>query len=481
MARTILSVGFEVPGGEVEQVDLFSRRSLLDADVVIFSPAVPYTYESDTYLGKTCLSDDSSFRAREALTHWRRELSAAIDAGKLVVVILEAPAEVYAATGEKRYSGTGRNARETRIVDKLRAYDAIPVKCNFHAASGTEMNVVPEARYFTAYWSEFGPYSEYEVYLEGELLTELVKTKAGNRVVGACVRKGRGAALLIPALDVDQDKFVEYRSEEGKEQAYWTQGAINFGRKFASALVRLADAIASEMAGTPPPSWTQDDAYRLPEEAVLEREIGALTAQVMQIDETRRELETQLETEGRLRALLYEQGKPLERVIIEVLHLFGFDAKPFKEDGSEFDAVFTSPEGRFIGEAEGKDNRPINIDKFSQLERNLNEDFAREGVDKFAKGVLFGNAFRLRPPAERESPFTEKCGTAAERLDVALVNTPDLFAPARYLKTSHDADYAKSCRRAILETSGDIVKFPDPPIGAATPQAAASVETVPRG
>lgn len=467
MARTILAVGFEVPGGEVEEVDLLSHRSLLDADIIVFAPGVPYSYESATYLGKPCLSDDSSFRAREALTHWRRELSAAVDAGKLVVVLLEEPEEVYAATGRMEYSGTGRNARTTRIVDKLRAYDAVPIRCQYHAASGSEMNLVSQARFFAAFWSEFARYSEYKLYLEGELPEPLVKTKAGNRVVGACERKGRGAALLIPALNLDEEKFVKYRKVGEKQEAYWTKDAEVFGRKFVSALVGLADAIAAEMSVTPPPSWTQDDAYRMPEEAALEVEIEELTARVVEIEEKRRELEARLENAGGLRSLLSEQGTPLELVVLEVLRLFGFDAKGFKEDGSEFDAVFTSPEGRFIGEAEGKDNKAINIDKFSQLERNLNEDFAREGVEEFAKGVLFGNAFRLRPLTERENPFTEKCRTAAGRLGVALVNTPDLFAPARYLKSANDPDYAKSCRRAIFETSGDIVKFPEPPIGVA--------------
>src|SRR5258708_10132001 len=106
MAKTILSVGFEVPGGEAELINLLAKRSLLDADIVVFSPEIPYTYGSTSYLGKTCLSDDGSFRVREALAHWRRELAASVDAGKLVVVLLKAPEVVYVATARETYSGT---------------------------------------------------------------------------------------------------------------------------------------------------------------------------------------------------------------------------------------------------------------------------------------------------------------------------------------------------------------------------------------
>jgi hypothetical protein len=465
--KKIVTVGLEVPGGEVEEVDILSKRSLLDSDIIVFSPAIPNTYGSDTYLGKESLSDDSSFRVRETLTHWRRELAGAFDAGKLIIALLPEPEVVYAATGEKKYSGTGRNARVTRIVEELGAYSALPVEWRYQTASGTEMSIVSEARFFAPYWAEFAKYSRYEVYLEWKSSEPLVKTRTGNRVVGACVRKGRGALLAVPNLYLDDEDFWETRKEDGKQETYWTKNAETFGKRFASMLVALADALASEVAITPPPAWTQDDAYRLAEEADIERNIESITAQVVKFEERRREIEAQLEAVGALRRLLFEQGKPLEDALLQGLGLLGFEAQGFRENGSEFDAVFVSPEGRFIGEVEGKDNRSINIDKFSQLERNLNEDFARDGVDQFAKGVLFGNAYRLRSVDARADPFTEKCRTAAKRLGVALVHTPDLFEPCRYLKNNSDIDYARECRETIFRTVGDIVVFPAPPVSVA--------------
>jgi hypothetical protein len=142
----------------------------------------------------------------------------------------------------------------------------------------------------------------------------------------------------------------------------------------------------------------------------------------------------------------------------------GFKADNFKESESEFDAIFSSEEGRFLGEVEGKDNKAINIDKLSQLERNIQEDFAREEITEFAKGVLFGNAHRLLPPSERLEFFTQKCIGGAQRLKVALVRTPDLFVISKYLKEHNDLAFAKSCREAILKTEGEVVEFPPAPI-----------------
>jgi hypothetical protein len=141
----------------------------------------------------------------------------------------------------------------------------------------------------------------------------------------------------------------------------------------------------------------------------------------------------------------------------------GFSAEGHRDAESEFDAVFTSPEGRFLGEVEGKDNKAVNIDKMSQLERNLQEDFAKDGVSAFAKGVLFGNAHRLELPSKRAAGFTDKCLTAASRLGVALVHTADLFEAARYLSDHTDDAYAASCRQAIFAAHGTVVEFPKPP------------------
>jgi len=149
-------------------------------------------------------------------------------------------------------------------------------------------------------------------------------------------------------------------------------------------------------------------------------------------------------------------------VIIEALSLLGFGAAAFKESGSEFDVVFESEEGRLIGEAEGKDNKAVNVDKLRQLSMNIHEDLLREAVTQPAKPVLFGNGFRLQRLSERSDPFTEKCQGAAATSSTALVFTPDLFWPVRYLVSNSDPEYARACRHALLSSTGRVA-FPSPP------------------
>jgi hypothetical protein len=322
------------------------------------------------YHGKPCLTDNASFRSRQALDHWRRELIAAFDAGKLIIVFLSAPETVFAATGEVTRSGSGRSIITQRVVSELNSYQAIPVKWKFHSASGREMVVNSTAHFFRPYWSEFAGHSEYNTYLEGEGLEHfLVKTKSGNRIVGACLRKGRGALVAVPALDLDIDELTEERNVDGDTDAYWNSDAIIFGKKFVSSLAAMAEALASEAAVTPAPEWTRSENYLLTEERNIRKNIAEVTERIACLDDRRRRLTEELESAGSLRNLLFEQGKPLEKAVLEALNLIGFDAKGLRDEVSEFDAVFSSSEGRFIGEVEGKDRRAINVDKFSQLER----------------------------------------------------------------------------------------------------------------
>lgn len=142
--------------------------------------------------------------------------------------------------------------------------------------------------------------------------------------------------------------------------------------------------------------------------------------------------------------------------------MLGFKAEPYADGKSEFDAVFESAEGRLLGEAEGKDNKAVNIEKLRQLSTNLHEDLQREEVDHPAKGILFGNGYRLTKPGERQTQFTDKCITSATSMSYGLVSTDRLYAAAQYLSGTSGEEFARRYRVAIIELSG-IVRFPDVP------------------
>ena len=458
--KRIFTVGFELPGDEFEYIPFGSDQSLLDADIILFEPSFGTHIARETYEGQGLFEQWASHPVSQELGHWRAELAAATNAGKLVIVFLAKPLTHYRYTGEKNFSGTGRSRVTTNMVTLVGSYSAVPNVTSADAKSGREVRLTKDAAYLAAYWSEFGEFSAYEAFVEGKFSHTLITTKAGDKIVGAAVR-GKGALLFLPPLRYDEKKFTKY--DPKKDQTLWTSEAQQFGKRLVHAIAGLWDALIGGKAATPPPSWASGQEFRTPQEGTLHSQLAAVGEEIADAQERKKRFEQQLRDAGEVRGLLYEQGKPLERAVREALTTLSFSAKAYAESDAEFDVLFESPEGRFLGEVEGKDTKAVNIDKLSQLERNLQEDFAREAVETYAKGVLFGNPERLAPPSERGDPFTAKCLTSAKRAHIALVRTADLFAPVVYLRVSPDQEFARRCREAILSGDGVVVAFPGSP------------------
>ena len=470
--RNALTVGCEIPGGLGEYVEFNSRTSLLDADFVLFCPNLGYYgYSSQDYQGKPLLSDTFSFQLQEAITHWRRELSDFLNAGKTVFVIMSDREEVYVSTGEKKYSGSGRNRITTNIVCPLSNYDLLPFPASVVESKGTSMRLHPREDLLREYWQQFGDESEYRVHVEqSDLFRPLVVTRHGGRIVGSILRtKSGGALVALPWINFDREEFISEKDEkeddEDEDEEYaWTPKGIGWGKKYLRTLESLDKAIRSQSETTPVPQWARDDKFRTNREIALSEELAQIQSKISELEKKREKVKEKLVEAGFLKGLLFEQGHPLENAILETMRLMDFVANTYRDSDSEFDAVLECPEGRCIGEVEGRDSKPIGIDKMRQLEVNINEDFSRGEVSEYAKGILFGNAYRLSPPSDRPAEhFTAKCIKAAERNRTALIRTGDLFEVVKVLVDEPDEKFAALCRNAILNTFGEVVRFPARP------------------
>jgi hypothetical protein len=462
MSKSILTVGFDLASDDPHYHNLNSKISLLDWDIVLFKPVITDFINSRiTYQGKPSLDDTLSFQLKEICEHWRREIKQAVEAGKTVIVFLSPVEDVFIDTGERQYSGTGRNQKTTRIVSPYTNYAAIPFNLKPVNATGSAMKLAPlGSEVLAPYWAEFGSVSEYKVLLAEDTSGVCLTTKNGDKPVGAIVRsKGSaGTLVLLPDIDFYPDNF--FKSDGNKYN--WTEVAERFAARFLANVVALDKALRNTSEVTPEPGWATITAYSLATERLLRSELLDAERRVEEAQKEKEALQERLNSAGRMRGLLYEKGKPLEHAIIEALRILGFIASSYKEGDSEFDVVFSCNEGRLLGEAEGKDNKAINVDKLRQLSMNIYEDLQREEITAPAKGVLFGNGYRLTPPQEREVQFTEKCIAAAQSSSTALVPTTSLFAAVQYLSEQLDVGYAKMCREAILSGVGQVT-LPVPP------------------
>jgi len=463
--RSIIAVGISLASDDVEYCDFDSNDSLLDWDVVLFRPDISqyYSYSGDYYQGKPSLGDTASFGLKERCEHWRREIKDAVEGGKTVIVFLPDIQEVWVDTGRREHSGTGRSRQTTRIVEPYNNYKTIPADIKPIGTKGSAIKLAARgAECLASYWNEFEGHSQYKVVLGADKVPASLITRNGDKPVGAIYkdRASGGALVLVPDVQFIQEGFVQ--KVEGEEEDEWTEAAKSFACRLVGAVFGLDKALHAADEVTAEPSWAKAADYALQVESELNERLLLAETTLENARKAKEQLLEELKASGSLRALLYEKGKPLENAIIEGLKTLGFVAEPFVDANSEFDVVFESPEGRLIGEAEGKDNKAISIEKLRQLAMNIHEDLQREEVTSPAKGVLFGNPFRLIPVAERATPFTEKCLRSAESSSIGLLATYDLYLAVRHLKNTPDSDYAKRCRVALVTGVGS-VSLPRPP------------------
>ena len=165
MSFKVFSVGFDFPSGECEQVSLRSERSLLDADIVIFEPGLAAEYDyGDPYGGRPTMREHSSVEFKTDLRHWRSELANAYNAGKTILIFLAMPQTVYVHTGRTEWSGTGRNARKTNIVEPAGTYNALPWDLGeIVPAKGENVRRANDIGVLSEYWTLAGENSPYQV------------------------------------------------------------------------------------------------------------------------------------------------------------------------------------------------------------------------------------------------------------------------------------------------------------------------------
>ncbi len=460
--RKILTVGFELASTQTEYAAFESKPSLLDWDIVLFKPETRLVFDYDRhYRGKPSLSEVASFRFTEACEHWRREIKQIVDAGKTVVVFATMLREVYVDTGERSYSGTGRNQKTTVHVTERSNYESIPADLGPQNSTGSAMKLSARgARVLAPYWEEFENDSTYRVTLAGADVPDCIVTRIGDRPVGAIYRprSSSGTLVVLPEIDFYPSNFTRTKGDDTD----WTSAAREFAARMVATVVALDGTLRSQGEPTPTPEWASAEEFVLDTERPIRTQLLEAEQRLVEAQRRKEELAEKISVAGTHRGLLFEKGKPLEKAIVEALKILGFRASSFVDADSEFDVVFESEEGRFIGEAEGKDNKSINVEKLRQLSMNIQEDLESEDVSRPAKPVLFGNAFRLRPLDKRGDPFTEKCKKAAQMSSTGLVFTPDLFFVVQYLLRNEDEQYAYACRKALLNDIARVT-FPSPP------------------
>jgi hypothetical protein len=430
-------VGVRIPSKHVTFAPIRSNASLAEWDIAVFRPvAQEFTRNAPGATGSPARLDErTSAEFRHAARHWHAQLQAALDLGRTVILFLPEPETLHLA----------REGDPTE-TETASSYDLAPVPADWTPEAGMNMTPGPGAAMLDSYWARFSAMSKYHVAWAEHPDRPALLTPRGHVVGFEAIHGASGGRLVVlPDLPFDDSSFIE---SDGENRPRWTQAAIDFAETLARELLLLADMAAAA------PDWVDNPEFRLASEAGARAQIEELEERLRALQRDIANKRRDLSEASRLKDLMFAAGPRLDEAVVQALLALGFEPEATDIVASGLDTPFRCPEGRIFGAAEGTDNGPVGLSRLPQLTYRVLEDAERDEAEEPAKGVLFGNAHRLTPPALREACFSDKCARMATSTSLALLDTVTLFhAVQRQLETG-DEDAARAFRSQLVASSG---------------------------
>lgn len=426
----IITVNFPIDNDKIINKDFEDKRTILDSDITIFSPSRIFNSWQLIYDGllknQRYVNDSKAYQIFTIMEEISREVLTLLHNGKTIVCLLEPVEKIFLRADSSRNYIELNNyhflPEDLGLVGEIKSGESNNPKAIRHNTNSSFFK-----NFYGAYKSELGYLAYFNFPVKHERGAFLLNKS--NSAVGYVTNASQGRVIFIPSIDYRKD--------------------VN---KFISVVQSSINDLTNNIIYTKEPAWL--NSYELPTENEIKDELDKLIQKQHSIVEKIGTTREKLEGINQYKKLLYEKGPLLEDIVLKSFRLFGFTAENRKLEDMEHDLIFSSKEGKGIAEIEGKDKEPIRIDKFDQLNRTVDEDFIH--TDEYPQGILIGNPYRLIDPNLRDSPFTEKVLTIANKKSFGLLTTQQIFKAVEYiLANPNNEEFKKECRFRILETEGE--------------------------
>lgn len=287
----------------------------------------------------------------------------------------------YIYTGEKQYSGTGRNARQTNIVREFNAYSFLPIKLNVTEVVGERIDICCSSPYRDFFTNTRTCYYYASYFSVAENSTILGKIKGTDKVVAAVIPYGSGKIVLLPQI---------YEEEEYKTEDVWKEN----GKKYLDSLFELNRRLKITDEEMDLPGWAQniyilDEKVKLKKQNTIENKIAKLEKE---LDKER----IAVQEVQKYKLLLTSSGTTLEEIVKQVLDELGFTILEAEKGRSDIIAKYG--EVAIVAEIKGV-TKSAAEKHAAQLEKWVAQYIEENEVSP--KGMLIVNGFCDMPLNER--------------------------------------------------------------------------------
>ncbi|UJA20445.1 hypothetical protein HJD18_09665 [Thermoleophilia bacterium SCSIO 60948] len=441
-ARSAVSLGFDLEHPDIVGIDFRSSHSLLDYELVIWDPShVLSEYRRDysgTYRGLPLLHEDDSSLVLEELRRRRDEILELLRLGGCVAIFCSAPHRFFRATGEKEFSGTGRNRQTTSIVSDASVAAAFPLEVELIKAEGRRMDFRGDPS-FGAFWRKHEGALRYRAYLKEPVGRTQAVIRRTTRAVAAVARVDQGWVALLP--DIDYEGLSD-------------DAIVKRNREVGSGVLEMLRTLRSDAEEFRLPRWTSE--YRLAAEndarITLQKREESVKRAVGRRDRVRREL-ADLEQK---KLLFSASGPALEVQVRHVFEGLGFTVEDAEESGRT-DLVLKDEGVTAVVEIKGltKSAREANA---AQLEKWVSLELEKTAIRP--KAILVVNGFCEQPLRDRDpNVFPSQMLPYASAREHCLMTGIQLLGA--WVAVSRDAGRAADIRRSILSCVGRYEGFDD--------------------
>jgi hypothetical protein len=419
-----------------------SDVSVFDYDVVIWDPARSLTHYFNVdygswYKNLPSLTENESVRLFADIDRRCTEFRDFVRSGRILIVITRPPQECYVDTGEKQYSGTGRNRSTTRIVKKIDLWRALPVsdQLSLTLASGNRIQIVG-SNSLSSFLKNRKEFFKYDAVMTTWPGTEVANVQGTNRAVSSYVKtKEGGILLLLPAPDL-----VKRISDKTNKPLYKAEASV-IQHELLQAVSELTSAGVLSR-----PSWAEKYATKAQlevRESVVKQQARVQSARTKLAALQKKQEESELKDQ-----LFLGSGRPLELQVKAVFELL--DGEVTEPERGRDDWKVKFPERNAVVEVKGV-SKSAAEKHAAQLEKWVAGEMEETGVAP--KGILVVNTWREAELTDRtEKDFPDQMIPYSAGREHCLITGLQLFV----IRAEVDAKPARAehWRKKILETSG---------------------------
>ncbi|MBM6383116.1 MAG: hypothetical protein JSY10_03865 [Paenibacillus sp.] len=432
----ILAIDCYFNHNDVSNERFRSTTTFLDYEVIIWHPGFSlFSYEADRgdngiYKGLKSLSERDSTAIQYDIVRRKNEIKEILELGRTVIVFTVPNQASYYYTGEKQFSGTGRNRVTTNIVNKVDLLSILPEKLNVTEARGSSIEcraTEPFKTFFTANQKHF----QYEAYFNHPVGSPLYFVKGTNKAVASYLKVGNGNLIFIPTFFDDDNEKLQ--------------------KDFIDSIITLVEELKHDTGDFVQPLWSNN--FLLPNEENEKKELTIVENELALILE---KINVQKETISKIESykiLFTGSGRALEIQVAKVFENLGFQV----EEGlpGRDDLIISYNNKVSVVEVKGV-SKSAAEKHAAQLEKWVSGYFEMHEV--MPKGILVVNAFKDLPLDKRiEDDFPSQMIGYSEKRDHCLISSLQLLC--LYFDCLKNPSKKEEYLNELLSTTGVYDKY----------------------